>query len=147
MNSDPNKLSDEDNLVVYASQAGFKKGCLNPSAILKQFNDSLVAQPEQTSTARHHPAHNELASQHLDSCRENAMATFACNCKIAAARGQTSCLKQFSIESLITFHHDTYGVKPEPLGLREVTWEMVSQSPPYLTHTHIHTPLLCCRLA
>ena len=119
--SDPNQLSDEDNMVVYASQAQFEKECPNSSEILKQFNDSLEAQPEQTTTARHHPSNNELASTHLNTCRENAMASFACNCRIAATRGQTSCLKQFSIENLITFHHDTYGVKPDPLSLREVT--------------------------
>jgi hypothetical protein len=119
--SDPNNLSAEDNMVVYASHAHFEKNCPDPSEILKQFNASLEALPEQTTTARHHPSNKELASRHLNACTENAMATFECNCRIAAARGQKSCLKQFSIENLITFHHDTYGMAPVPKELWEVT--------------------------
>ena len=40
----------------------------------------------------------------------SAHVDFVCGCALAEGRGQTSCLKQFSVEQLMGFHREAFGV-------------------------------------
>jgi len=48
--------------------------------------------------------------QHLQMASEEGHAAFACRCRIATARGATSCLDRFGKEQFRRWHNETYGV-------------------------------------
>ena len=55
----------------------------------------------------------ERKEQHFRMASEQGHTAFACRCRIARARGATSCLDRFGKEQFRRWHHETYGVTPD----------------------------------
>ena len=52
----------------------------------------------------------ERKKQHFEMASKHGHASFACHCRIARARGATSCLDRFSKEQFRRWHNEAYGV-------------------------------------
>ena len=62
----------------------------------------------------------ERKDAHFKMASEHGHAAFACGCRIARARGATSCLDRFGKEQFRRWHNETYGVTPDGSNIKHL---------------------------